>query len=296
MNSTPEHPEQLLRVPANGGLDPQLCLAVLAAHAIPGIDEQRGEEHRRPVRIGGRNVVVALRFTDDAVLLRSVDSDLTAADRSLLTVLVRHWFALDVDLEPINAQLLGDPTLAPLVTKRPRLRPVGYPDPFEAAATTVLGQQVSLAAMRTFAGRLVSGWAGPPIAGWHLFPDPGVVAGVAEDELRAAVGLTHARTRTLLAVAEAFARTASQPRTNPGDFPLTRDELLAIRGIGPWSADYLDVRARLDPDAFTAGDLVLRRALGGVTAQEAAGRAEAWRPYRGHALFHLWSEEAYAKD
>lgn len=181
----------------------------------------------------------------------------------------------------------------PLVAKRPRLRPVGSPDPFEAAATTVLGQQVSLAAGRTFAGRLVSGWAGPPIAGLHLFPTPGVVAGIPEDELQAGVGLTHARTRTLLAVAEAFAHVATP--ADPGAFPLTREELLAIPGIGPWSADNLDVRARLEPDAFTAGDLVLRRALGGVTTREAARRAEAWRPYRSHALFHLWNEEAYSK-
>lgn len=295
MNVKPQDHEQTLRVPAHGGLDPQLSLAILAAHAVPGIDEQTGDEHRRPVRIGRQSMVVGLRFTDDAVLLRRVDSPLTAEDRPLLSALVRRWFALDLDLEPINAQLLSDPTLAPLVTKRPRLRPVGYPDPFEAAATTVLGQQVSLAAMRTFAGRLVSGWAGPPVAGLHLFPDPGVVAGVAEDELQSAIGLTHARTRTLLAVADAFARAATQADFDAGTFPLNRDELLAIRGIGPWSADYLDVRARLDPDAFTAGDLVLRRALGGVTAKEASHRAEAWRPYRGHALFHLWSEEAYAR-
>lgn len=289
----PIKPGQVLRVPAHGGVDPKLSLAVLAAHAVPGIDARVGDEHRRPIRIGSGTMVVGLGFTDDAVLLRRVDAPLAPRDVSELSALIRRWFCLELDLEPINARLLQDPTLAPLIGKRPRLRPIGYPAPFEAAATTVLGQQVSVAAMRTFAGRLVAGWADPPVAGLQLFPEAGTVAGIAEVELQAAIGLTRARTRTLLALAEAFAA-ASAPQ-DPGAFPLSRDELLAIRGIGPWSADYLDVRARLDPDAFTPGDLVLRRALGGISSQEAAARAQAWRPYRAHALFHLWSEEAYSK-
>lgn len=113
MDAMPENPEQVLRLPANGGLDPQLSLAVLAAHAVPGLDEQTGGEHRRPVRIGDRNVVIGLRFTEDAVLLRRVDAALTAEDRPPLSALLRRWFALDLDLEPINARLLRDPTLAP---------------------------------------------------------------------------------------------------------------------------------------------------------------------------------------
>lgn len=280
----------MVRVAARGPLDPQLCLAVLAAHAIPGVDERVGGEHRRPVRVGGRAVALGLRFTDDALLVRSLSEPLAPADQRSVTGLLRRWFGLAEDLAPANNHLAADPLLAPLVARRPALRRIGYADPFEAAATTVLGQQVSVAAMRTFAGRLVAGWGGPLHAGLRLFPEAAVVARIPEDELRPAIGLTRARARTLLAVAQAFVD-AGAPAD--GDFPLTREQLLELPGIGPWSADYLAVRARREPDAFTPGDLVLRRALGRISAREAAARAEAWRPYRAHALFHLWTAQSH---
>lgn len=292
MDATAQEPGPAAYVPANGKLDPQLCLAILAAHAIPGVDEQDGREHRRPVAIGDRVIPLALQFDEAGVRARSLGDPLDAAEAAALEAIISRWFGLDEDLAPVNAHLAHDPLLAPLVTRRPALRRIGYPDPFEAAATTVVGQQVSLAAMRTFAGRLVAGYGGTPVAGMKPFPAADAVARIPEDELQAAIGLTRARTRTLLAVAAAVSDAGAQPAHA---FPLTRDELLALPGIGPWSADYLDVRARLDPDAFTPGDLVLRRALGRISAREAEARAEAWRPYRAHALFHLWTQEAYAR-
>jgi 3-methyladenine DNA glycosylase/8-oxoguanine DNA glycosylase len=212
---------------------------------------------------------------------------------------------LDTDLAPVNASLRRDPVLAPLVSARPGLRIVGYLTHFEAAATTVLGQQVSLAAARTFAGRLVAAFGADGPGGLRLFPEPGTIAALDPEELRAAVGVTRARARTVHSVAAALAA-ASAPVPAPvpagrppghgigdGGFPLSRAELLALPGIGPWTADYLAVRAAGDRDAFAPGDLVLRRALGGITAREAAARAERWRPYRAHALFHLWTAAAY---
>ncbi|WP_417215411.1 DNA-3-methyladenine glycosylase family protein [Arthrobacter sp.] len=291
MDATQQDPGPSMGVTAHGRLDPDLCLATLAAHSIPGVDERVGAEHRRPVRLHGRVVPLGLRFTPGQVLVRCLDAPLPVADEPALAALVRRWFGLDEDLEPVNAHLARDPLLARLVARRPALRRIGYPDPFEAAATTVLGQQVSVAAMRTFAGRLVAGWGGDAGPGLRTFPPADVVARIPEDELQAAVGLTRARTRTVLAVARAFVEAG--PAAD-GALPLTRGQLLALPGIGPWSADYLDVRARLDPDAFAAGDLVLRRALGRISAREAEARAEAWRPYRAQALFHLWSQEAYA--
>ncbi|WP_372698390.1 DNA-3-methyladenine glycosylase [Arthrobacter sp. JSM 101049] len=296
-----------LRIPANGRLDPQLALSILAAHAIPDVDERVGAEHRRPILVAGRPRVLGLRFTEEAVLVRPVAGPLAPRDEADVVALIRRWFDLDLDLGPVNALLAEDPLLAPLVARRPALRRVGYPDAFEAAATTVLGQQVSVAAMRTFAGRLVARWGGPAVNGLRPFPRPAAIAGVPEDELQAAIGLTGARTRTLRAVAAAFdnapgadgdggipAGGDTAADAGPaGTVPLTRAELLALPGIGPWSADYLEVRARLDPDAFAPGDLVLRRALGRIGAREAEARAEAWRPYRAHALFHLWTAEAY---
>lgn len=289
MDMAQQDPGPLLRVPAHGRLDRQMCLATLAAHSIPGVDERVGPEHRRPVRLRGRAFTVGLRFTDDAVLVWGIGESLSPTDESAVASLVRRWFGLENDLVTVNAHLSRDPLLAPLVARRPALRRIGYPDHFEAAATTVLGQQVSVAAMRTFAGRLVTRLGGAPAGGLRPFPAAEAVARIPADDLQAAIGLTRARTRTVVAVAQAFVDAG--PRAD-GGFPLTRTELLALPGIGPWSADYLAVRARLDPDAFTPGDLVLRRALGRISAREAEARAEAWRPHRAHALFHLWSQEA----
>jgi 3-methyladenine DNA glycosylase/8-oxoguanine DNA glycosylase len=174
--------------------------------------------------------------------------------------------------------------LAPLLAARPTLRVIGSPDHFQSAVTTVLGQQVSLAAGRTFAGRLVAAFGAPGPNGFRAFPRPETLAAADPEKLRAAVGLTRARARTVLALSQAW-RDAGRE--------LEPHKLLAIPGIGQWTVDYLSVRFG-DRDAFTPGDLVLRRALGGVTAREAAARSEVWRPFRAYALVHLWTEAAYA--
>ena len=131
----------------------------------------------------------------------------------------------------------------------------------------MLGQQVSVAAARTFAGRLVAayGMIGP--GRLMMFPRPDVLRDADPEELRAVVGLTGARARTVQAVAAAFADRATLR-------PLSRSELVALPGIGPWTADYLAVTSG-DRDAFTPGDLVLRRALGGVDARAASARVRA---------------------
>lgn len=318
------------RVPARGPLEPGNLLAVLAAHAIPGIDMQdrAAGVHQRTIRLASRPLPVRLLFDSRAVGITAPPP--SVAERRELDALVRWWFDLDTDPGPANRVLARDPLLGPLVGRRPGLRIVRYPDHFEAAATTVLGQQVSVAACRTFAGRLVARWGEPDTAGCafrtatgvapegggtgvvpgsgrtsgaasavpRLFPRADVIAGADHGDLRAGIGITNARARTLQAVAEAMARaqTTAQSRVGPGaPFPLTRDELLALPGVGPWTADYLAVRCRADPDAFAPGDLVLRRALGGLSIREAAERAEAWRPHRAQALFHLWTAEANAR-
>ena len=201
---------------------------------------------------------------------------------------VRHWLDLDVDLETVNASLSRDPVLEALVRKRPGLRVMRYPEPFEAAVLTVIGQQISLAAGRTFAGRLLAAYGTPTPYGLTAFPTAEELAAVAPEDLQRSVGLTGARSATVHTLASAVAEGLE---IDPdGDHAQIRKDLLALRGIGPWTADYLGVRVLGDPDAFPPGDLVLRRALGGIPTTEAASRAEAWRPYRAYALFHLWSE------
>jgi DNA-3-methyladenine glycosylase II/AraC family transcriptional regulator of adaptative response / DNA-3-methyladenine glycosylase II len=155
----------------------------------------------------------------------------------------------------------------------------------------VLGQQVSLAAARTFGARLVAAYGAPGPGDLTSFPIPEALATVPVEELRATVGLTGARAATLHGLAAAAA--SGLPLAAGTDPALFRASLLALPGIGPWTADYLAVRVLGDRDAFTASDLVLRRALGGVSVAAADAASQAWRPYRAYALFHLWTATSY---
>lgn len=267
-------------------LEADVVLAMLAAHAVPGVEscDQAAGQHRRllSLRSGPAAVSVGVERAGVRVEIDSTEP----AVRAQVDARVRRWFDLDADLGPVRRVLAADPRLAPLVAARPGLRVLEYPDPVEAAVMAVLGQQVSVAAARTFGGRLVTAYGAPHPSGLTAFPTPQRLVAAEPEELRAAVGVTRARGRTLQAVARAFLEHA-------GDGTPTRAQLLALPGVGPWTADYLAVRSAGDRDAFTPGDLVLRRALGRIDTRAAAARAEVWRPYRAYALFHLWVAAAY---
>jgi AraC family transcriptional regulator of adaptative response / DNA-3-methyladenine glycosylase II len=171
------------------------------------------------------------------------------------------------------------------------LRVLGSVDGFETAVLTVLGQQVSLAAARTFGGRFVGAFGAPVEGEFLAFPDPDAVAAQSPEDIQKAVGLTTARARTVHTLATAAANGLDLSwDADPVQF---RQELLALPGIGPWTADYLTVRILGDRDAFVPDDLVLKRALGVSSGKEAAALSERWRPWRAYALFHLWTKEAF---
>ncbi|MPV88224.1 DNA-3-methyladenine glycosylase family protein [Georgenia ruanii] len=265
-------------------------LAALAAHAVPGVEraEPEAARHTRTVPAPHGPAVVTVRLADDHV---AATVHAHPGDEAEVVALVRRWLDLEVDPAAVADVLGADPLLGPLVAARPGLRVLGHVDGFEAAAVTVLGQQVSLAAARTFAGRLVAAHGGAAPLGLRAFPRPAVIAGAAPEELRAAVGITRARARTLIALAEACADGLD---LRPGQDPASvRRRLLALPGIGPWTADYLALRALGDRDAFPATDLVLRRALGNPAPAAALAQAEPWRPLRAYAVTHLWTAHAY---
>jgi AraC family transcriptional regulator of adaptative response / DNA-3-methyladenine glycosylase II len=153
----------------------------------------------------------------------------------------------------------------------------------------VLGQQVSVAAGRTLAIRLVARLGRRIAEGTHglshLFPAPADLARADLDGL----GLTRARALALQALARAVCQGAV-------DFSRPVDEvtasLAALPGIGDWTAQYIALRALGEPDAFPAADLVLRRMAGAdgspLSTRELATRSLVWRPWRGYAVFHLW--------
>jgi 3-methyladenine DNA glycosylase/8-oxoguanine DNA glycosylase len=274
----------------------------VAAHAVPGLEHHDATtgRHSRLVRApsGPAHVTVDLGAVDLLapeprlpVHLHLAD-DADDEDRDHVVAAVRRWLDLDLDPGPVDAALARHELLAPLVAARPGLRVPGAVDGGETLLLTVLGQQVSLAAARTFAARLVAAFGGPAHAtGLRPFPTPARLAAAGPDRLREAVGVTGARARCLQAVAVALADGLD---LHPGTDPVAaRAALLALPGIGPWTTEYVALRTLVDRDAYPSGDLVLKRAVGASSAREAERTAEPWRPWRGHALLHLWTREVF---
>lgn len=278
------------------------AVRALAAHGIPGLDDTdvAAGRHTQTLTAPGGPARVTVTLADGA---DHVPCEITAAtaDVAWVGATVRRWLDLDHEPGPIDAHLATDPALAPLVAARPGLRVVGSTDPWVTAVTTVLGQQVSVAAARTFAGRVVaafgSGAAGAgEVGATATFPSPAALAAVDPAHLAATVGLTGARARTVLALAEAVAGGLPlQPDDglDGADLAGIRSRLLALPGIGPWTVDYLALRALGDRDACPSGDLVLRRALG-RDRRAVDAVSQRWRPWRAYAVSHLWAQAAYA--
>lgn len=263
--------------------DPAPALASLVAHAVPGVESVDAGTVTRVVLLGDEPALVEATLGPDRVALRS-----TAGTEADLAALGASWFGLADDVDAVRARFEDDTVLGPLVRARPRLRILGHPDGFEAAVTTVLGQQVSLAAARTFGGRLAAAYGEPGPGGLISYPTPDRLAAVDPVELQSVVRITHSRARTLHALAQACAD--GLRLREPG----AREHLLALPGIGPWTADYLALRVLGDRDAMPVGDLVLRRALGVGSAADVTRLAERWQPLRAYAAVHLWTSTAYA--
>ncbi|MEN1941077.1 AlkA N-terminal domain-containing protein [Luteimonas sp. MJ246] len=207
---------------------------------------------------------------------------------------LRRMFDLDADPRMIAATLSVDERLRPLLDARPGLRLPGGWDGFEIAVRAVLGQQVSVAAARTMATRLVQRFGemlpAPSDDGLgQLFPTPGALA---EADL-GRIGLTRARAETVRGVARALidGRVDFHPERTLDEFAA---RWVALPGIGPWTAQYIAMRALGHPDAFPAEDLVLQKTLptdgSRLTAKALGARAEAWRPWRAYAAIHLWKD------
>jgi AraC family transcriptional regulator of adaptative response / DNA-3-methyladenine glycosylase II len=179
-----------------------------------------------------------------------------------------------------EAHLGRDPVLAPLIAARPGLRVPGTVDGGELAIRAVLGQQVSLAAASTLAARLVAA-VGEPLPEpdgtlTHAWPTPGAIAAYAPS-----MAMPRSRQRAVAALATAL---ADGLRLEPGAD--ARAVLLALPGIGPWTADYVAMRVLRDPDAWLPTDLGVKHGLTRLGVGVEA--AEAWRPFRAHAVVHLW--------
>jgi AraC family transcriptional regulator of adaptative response / DNA-3-methyladenine glycosylase II len=280
-----------LRLALRPPFDGEALLAFLAARALPRVEHVADGVYRRSIALAGESGVIEARFAPGA---REVVLTLPAGlarHASRVVARARRLFDLDADPAPIAAQLRADPALAAKLARHAGLRVPGAWSGFELAVRAILGQQVTVAGARTLAGRLVDAFgetlAAPDGGVAKLFPS---AAALATADL-ARVGLPRARAAALAALARAVAEGALD--LEGGLAPeVARERLLALPGIGPWTAEYVALRALGEPDAFPASDLGLRRALGArrpLSARGLAARAEAWRPWRGYAAVLLWS-------
>jgi AraC family transcriptional regulator, regulatory protein of adaptative response / DNA-3-methyladenine glycosylase II len=283
----------LLRLPYKGPLDWQRMLEYFAARAIPGVEDVSESVYRRTIVDGGDpGVLELLPGGDDHLLLRAH----LPHWRELIHIVerARRIASLDLDPEEPERHLRDDPIIGPLLRARPGVRAPGTWDPFETGVRAIIGQQVTIAAANTIAGRLVRR-LGEPIAGLadlgltHAFPSPGALAAADLSGL----GIPRAREQAIRSFAQAVAEDAIRLDRSVSLERLV-SSITAIDGLGPWTAHYLALRLG-ERDAYPTTDLGLRRALGrhvdrSVKAPDEL--AERWRPWRALAATHLWFDES----
>jgi AraC family transcriptional regulator of adaptative response / DNA-3-methyladenine glycosylase II len=270
-----------------------------AARAITGVEHVTEYRYARTLRLPhGNGRVVVEPAADHLVATVELDdiSDLAPTVRRL-----RDTFDLDADPETTDRALRRDSALRAAIRRTPGLRVPGTPDPTELVVRAVLGQQVSVAGARTLASRMARELGTPSRptrtaddafveAGLeYVFPNAATIAASSLDM----VGMPNARRSSLRAACDAVASGAID--LGPAaDRAKTRAQLIAIKGIGPWTADYIAMRALRDPDAFLPTDLGVRHGIVALGAnddtKQIAKRAEAWRPWRSYALMHLWNQ------
>nr|WTB34624.1 helix-turn-helix domain-containing protein [Streptomyces sp. NBC_00830] len=279
-----------LRLPYRAPLNPSNLFGHLAATAVPGVEEWRDGAYRRTLTLPYGHGIVALTPRPDHIACRLFLTD----PRDLTLAISRCRWLLDLDADPVavDDQLRADPLIAPLIDKAPGRRVPRTVDGAEFAVRAVLGQQVSTAAARTHAARLVTAHGIPvddPEGGLtHLFPTPEALAGLDPEQL----ALPRSRRTTLTTLVGALADGSLQLGTD-SDWEKDRAELIALPGFGPWTVEVIAMRALGDPDAFLPTDLGIRRAAEelGLPSTPAAltARAAAWRPWRAYAVQYLWT-------
>ena len=271
-------------------LDWEAMLRFLAARAIPGVECVTGSSYHRTVGIGEYRGWLSVSPVVDRHLL-AVDLA-TALAPALPSILVRLRNLFDLDARPdvIAAHLALDPLLAPSVKRHPGLRATGAFDSFELGMRAILGQQVSVRGASTLAGRIAQRFgeaiATPLPCLNRIAPTAESLATVRTTTL-ASLGLPTARAESLRTLARAVARRGIdlQPGADPA---VAVAKLVELPGIGPWTAQYIAMRALRWPDAFPVGDLGLMKASRLKSAKSLEQAAERWRPWRAYAAMHLW--------
>jgi AraC family transcriptional regulator of adaptative response / DNA-3-methyladenine glycosylase II len=273
-------------------------LDFLAVRAIPGVELVQNLSYLRTVAIGdSRGWLRVSPVADRTVLLVELPTDLVAVLPEVLTRL-RQLFDLDARPDMIAAHLRTDRKLSKSIKQEPGLRLPGSFDPFELGVRAILGQQVTVRGASTLAGRLVERFGETIETPWpelnRLTPSAVILAKASAASL-ATIGLPAARAETLHRFAQAVARGEIAFHLGSDPQPMLA-RLQTLPGIGPWTAEYIAMRALHWPDALPASDLGLLKACGCKSARELQRAAEAWRPWRSYAAMHLWQQFSKQKN
>ncbi len=270
-------------------------LDFLAYHLVPGVEVAGDGWYARTLDLPHGPGTVRLDIGDalDEGQTAFVTATFALQDlRDTTAAVERARRLVDADCDPLAVaeHFAGDPVIGPLARRTPGLRVPGQVDGAEVAVRTVIGQQVSVVGACTVTGRLVAAHGRPvqtAVAGLtHLFPDPATLAGLDPEDLP----MPRARGRALTGLCVALAAGDVALDRGP-DRDAVRRTLLALPGIGPWTADYVAMRALADPDVFLPTDIGVRNALTGLGHDPAAviAASQSWRPWRSYALMHLWN-------
>jgi AraC family transcriptional regulator of adaptative response / DNA-3-methyladenine glycosylase II len=283
-----------LKLPFSPPYDWRSIIEFLRARAIPGVEQVDDDRYCRTFSVGRAQGVVEVRpvSQENCVQATIRTSDVTAL--GAVVARVRRVFDLDADIAAIDTHLSQHPMLARKVRERPGVRVPGAWDSFELAVRAMLGQQISVAAATTFAGRVTATYGSvlderqaPMNDPDRLFPEPDALA----HARLTSIGLTRARAHALQGLAAAMASDSHLLRSYE-TLQDTIQKLCALPGIGPWTAQYISMRALREPDAFPATDLGLMRATATDGGRQSPVRllamAEAWRPWRAYAAVRLW--------
>ena len=265
-------------------------LRFLDARSVPGIEKVDAQGYERVFMLHDAPGHLRVTALEGEPALQLVVRHPHADVLTDVVARVRRMFDLDADPRAIVHGLSVDPLLKRVLRRHPGIRVPGSWDGFEIAVRAVLGQQVSVAAARTLASRIVERWGDPlPDAAGHRFPTPAVLADATLEE----AGVMGQRARTIRGMAAAV-------EAGEVDFRIERGleafvaAWTALPGIGPWTAHYIALRALGHPDAFPAADLILRRRAGEgetLSTRELEARSQAWRPWRAYATLALWRAE-----
>ena len=276
--------------------DVAALMRFVALRAIPGIEHVDAGRIRRSVRAGTvaslsgwveAEFVAAPSLTQPALLWLRFAPELAAASAAVVTA-ARRWLDLDAEPQTIDAALADLPGV-------PGLRLPGSLDAFELAVRAVLGQQVTVAAARTLASRVVERFGMPIATPWHevsrVFPAPHALAAAPLERI-AELGIIRTRAAAIIAISQAWPEITAHLTPHSRAEPLI-ERLCALPGIGPWTAHYIAMRALSWPDAFPPNDVAVLKAMREqfqtTTQREADARAQAWQPWRSYAVLRLWN-------